>query len=48
MKIAVISGYKPYEIGIFKKDEKAVSYIKEAIRKQIESMAEEGLEYMIP
>lgn len=47
MKIAVISGYKPYEIGIFKKDERAVSYIKKAIRKQIEMMAEEGVEWIL-
>ncbi|WP_445506023.1 DUF1273 domain-containing protein [Niallia sp. 03190] len=47
MKVAVISGYKPYEIGIFNKQDEAVFYIKEAIRKNIEMMVEEGLEWIL-
>jgi len=47
MKIAVISGYKPYEIGIFKRDELAAEYIKLAIRKNLQAMLEEGLEWVL-
>ncbi|MFT8321183.1 MAG: DUF1273 domain-containing protein [Bacillus sp. (in: firmicutes)] len=47
MKVAVISGYKPFEIGIFKRQDEAVIYIKEAIRKNIEIMVEEGLEWIL-
>ncbi|KAB7672972.1 DUF1273 domain-containing protein [Bacillus sp. B1-b2] len=47
MKVAVISGYKPFEIGIFKRDDPAVTYIKIAIRKHLEQMIEEGLEWVI-
>lgn len=47
MKVAVISGYKPFEIGVFKRDDTAVKYIKIAIRKNLEQMIEEGLEWVI-
>ncbi|HEO8421275.1 DUF1273 domain-containing protein [Niallia sp. FSL W8-0635] len=47
MKIAVISGYKPFEIGIFKREEPAVEYIKLALRKNLEIMLEEGLEWVL-
>jgi len=47
MKIAVISGYKPFEIGIFKREEPAVEYIKLAIRKNLQIMLEEGLEWVL-
>lgn len=47
MKVAVISGYKPFEIGIFKKDDQAVHYIKRAIRKQLEEMLDKGLEWVL-
>ncbi|WP_445492265.1 DUF1273 domain-containing protein [Niallia sp. 03133] len=47
MRIAVISGYKPFELGIFKRQDEAVEYIKEAIQKNIEIMVEEGLEWIL-
>ncbi|WP_102274799.1 DUF1273 domain-containing protein [Cytobacillus massiliigabonensis] len=46
-KIAIISGYKPYEIGIFKHDDPAVAFIKKAIRNQLISLLEEGLQWVI-
>ena len=46
-KVAIISGYKPYEIGIFKNNDPAVHYIKKAIRNQLISLLEEGLEWVI-
>ena len=35
VKIATISGYKPYELGIFKQDHPAIPYIKRAIKEQL-------------
>lgn len=46
-KVAIISGYKPFEIGIFKNDHPGVGYIKSAIKKNLVSLLEEGLEWVI-
>ncbi|MFE8695711.1 DUF1273 domain-containing protein [Cytobacillus sp. FJAT-53684] len=46
-KVAIVSGYKPFEIGIFKNDDPAVDYIKMALRNQLISLLEEGLEWVI-
>lgn len=46
-KVAIISGYKPYEIGIFKNDDPAVPIIKLAIKNQLLSLLDEGLEWVI-
>lgn len=46
-KVLLLSGYKPFELGIFKKDHQAVRYIKAAIRKELESFVEDGLEWVI-
>ncbi len=43
----MISGYKPYELGIFKKDHPSVYYIKTAIKKALLPMVEEGLEWVL-
>ncbi|QED48386.1 DUF1273 domain-containing protein [Cytobacillus dafuensis] len=45
--IAVVSGYKPYEIGIFKNDDPAVLYIKTAIKANLISLLEDGLEWVM-
>lgn len=47
MKVLSISGYKPFELGIFKKDHPSVSYIKAAIKKELMPMLEEGLEWVL-
>ena len=44
VKIATISGYKPYELGIFKQDHPAILYIKRAIKEQLIVLLDEGLE----
>ncbi|MDQ0271029.1 DUF1273 domain-containing protein [Cytobacillus purgationiresistens] len=45
--IAIVSGYKPYELGVFKNDHPAVGYIKQAIRNQLIALLDEGLEWVI-
>jgi uncharacterized phage-like protein YoqJ len=46
-KVAVISGYKAYELGVFKQNHPAVKYIKTAIMKELAALAEEGLEWVL-
>ncbi|MDN3016754.1 DUF1273 domain-containing protein [Paenibacillus sp. BSR1-1] len=46
-KVLAISGYKPFELGVFKNDHPSVFYIKAAIKKALMPMAEEGLEWVI-
>ncbi|RIW33103.1 DUF1273 domain-containing protein [Bacillus salacetis] len=45
--VAAVTGYKSFELGIFKEDEPALKYIKAAIHKQLESLLEDGLEWVI-
>ncbi|MDP4164212.1 MAG: SLOG family protein, partial [Bacillota bacterium] len=46
-KVLAISGYKPFELGIFQKDHASVTYIKAAIKKELIPMLEEGLEWVL-
>ncbi|BCB04484.1 DUF1273 domain-containing protein [Bacillus sp. KH172YL63] len=45
--VACITGYKSFELGIFKQDDKAVYYIKRAIEKELISLADDGLEWVL-
>ncbi|KIY22214.1 MULTISPECIES: DUF1273 domain-containing protein [Mesobacillus] len=47
VKVATISGYKPFEIGIFQPDHPAAEYIKTAIKKTIVPLIEDGLEWVM-
>lgn len=47
MKVLTISGYKSFELGIFKNDDQAVQYIKRAIEKSLVGFVEDGLEWVI-
>jgi len=46
-KVAAISGYKPFELGIFQHDHPAAEYIKIAIKKSLLPLVEEGLEWVM-
>ncbi|MEQ2528628.1 DUF1273 domain-containing protein [Bacillaceae bacterium CLA-AA-H227] len=46
-KVAIVSGYKPHELGIFKQNDPGVHYIKAAIKKQLLSLVDDGLEWVI-
>jgi uncharacterized phage-like protein YoqJ len=46
-KVTAISGYKPFELGIFKNDHPAVKYIKKAIKRHLLSLIDEGLEWVL-
>ncbi|PLS16306.1 hypothetical protein CVD28_17695 [Bacillus sp. M6-12] len=47
MKVLYLTGYKPFELGIFKNDHPGVKYIQSAIKQRIALFAEEGLEWVI-
>ena len=47
MKVVAVSGYKPSELGIFKQNHPAISYIKAAIRKELMLLLDDGLEWVI-
>jgi uncharacterized phage-like protein YoqJ len=47
VKVVAISGYKSFEIGVFKRNEPAVAYIKKAIRSHLLQMLEDGLEWVL-
>ncbi|WHY65463.1 DUF1273 domain-containing protein [Neobacillus sp. SuZ13] len=47
MKVLAISGYKPFELGIFKNDHPSVLFIKAALKKSLLPMMEEGLEWVL-
>ncbi len=46
-KVAAISGYKPFELGIFQHDHPAAEYIKIAMKKSLIPLLEEGLEWVM-
>ncbi|MDA1475424.1 DUF1273 domain-containing protein [Bacillus changyiensis] len=47
MKVLAVTGYKPYEIGIFKQDDQALFYIKKALENRILTLLDEGLEWIL-
>ncbi|MEH7117128.1 DUF1273 domain-containing protein [Neobacillus vireti] len=47
VKVLAISGYKPFELGIFNNNHPSVLYIKAAIKKTLVPMIEEGLEWIL-
>jgi uncharacterized phage-like protein YoqJ len=46
-KIATISGYKPFELGVFGQNHPAIPYIKKAICNSLQAMLAEGLEWVL-
>lgn len=44
VKTVYITGYKSYELNIFKDDAPEVYYLKEFIKHKIEQLLDEGLE----
>nr|WP_284139650.1 DUF1273 domain-containing protein [Virgibacillus sp. LDC-1] len=47
MKVLAVTGYKSFELNIFKADDKRIDVIKYALRKHIVRFIEEGLEWVI-
>ncbi|WP_453997609.1 DUF1273 domain-containing protein [Bacillus nitroreducens] len=47
MRVVAITGYKPFELGIFGQDHPGIGYIKLALKKQLIPLIENGLEWVI-
>ncbi|WP_075982086.1 DUF1273 domain-containing protein [Bacillus massilinigeriensis] len=47
VKIALVSGYKAQELGIFKQNHPSIHFIKMAIKRNLEVLLDEGLEWVI-
>jgi uncharacterized phage-like protein YoqJ len=47
IKVAVVSGYKPHELGLFGQNDPGIAYIKAAIKKQLLSLLDMGLEWVM-
>ncbi|PJZ01313.1 DUF1273 domain-containing protein [Bacillus vallismortis] len=47
MKVLAVTGYKPFELGIFKQDDKALYYIKKAMKNRLIAFLDEGLEWIL-
>lgn len=47
MKTIVVTGYKPIEMGIFKSNDPKIEFVKEAFKRRIITMIDEGLEWVL-
>lgn len=47
LKVLAISGYKAFEMGIFRKDHPAAGYIKNTIKRELISKLAEGFEWVL-
>jgi uncharacterized phage-like protein YoqJ len=47
IKNVIVTGYKPYELGIFKNNHPSVDIIKKAILKEFVALLDEGMEWVI-
>jgi uncharacterized phage-like protein YoqJ len=47
IKVIAITGYKPFELGLFDKKHPGITYIKKAIKNQLLSLLDDGLEWVI-
>ncbi|MEH7388473.1 DUF1273 domain-containing protein [Bacillus sp. JJ1521] len=47
MKVVAITGYKPFELGIFGQDHPGIRYIKLALKNALIPLIEDGLEWVI-
>ncbi|MGM0157168.1 hypothetical protein IGI47_001478 [Enterococcus sp. AZ191] len=47
VKVIYFSGYRSFELGVFKENDPKVSVIKKVLKREIQQLAEEGLEWII-
>lgn len=47
INVITITGYKPFELGVFSNKHPAIDFIKMAIKKELVSFLDEGLEWVI-
>ncbi|MEY8444704.1 DUF1273 domain-containing protein [Enterococcus ratti] len=47
LKVIYISGYRSFELGIFKENDPKITVIKKVLKKEIQQLVEEGLEWVL-
>lgn len=47
LKVVAITGYKPFELGIFQGNHPGIGYIKKALYRRLVPLVEEGLEWVM-
>lgn len=47
IKVLAVTGYKPFELGIFQQNHQGIYYIKKALEKNMKVLIEDGLEWVI-
>ena len=47
VKVLAITGYKPNELGIYRRDAPEIEYIKHTIKKRLIAFLDEGLEWVV-
>lgn len=47
VKVIYFSGYRSFELGVFKENDPKVAVIKKVLKRDIQQLAEEGLEWII-
>lgn len=47
LKVIVVTGYKPHELGIFNKAHPGITYIKIAVKRKLIELLENGLEWIV-
>lgn len=46
-KVVALSGYKPFEMGLFQKEHPSILFIKKVLKKELLRMIDEGLEWVL-
>ncbi|WP_165006670.1 MULTISPECIES: DUF1273 domain-containing protein [unclassified Enterococcus] len=47
IKVIYVSGYRSFELGVFKDDDPKIKVIKKVLKKELQQFAEEGLEWVL-
>ena len=47
VKVIYFSGYRSFELGVFKENDPKVAVIKKVLKREIQQLAEEGLEWIM-
>ncbi|MBZ5479043.1 DUF1273 domain-containing protein [Bacillus sp. T_4] len=47
MKVLTVTGYKPFELGVFNEKHQGITYIKKALYKKLQELVEDGLEWVL-
>ncbi|MBF8807995.1 MAG: DUF1273 domain-containing protein [Enterococcus lacertideformus] len=47
LKVIYISGYRNFELGVFKENDPKITIIKKVLKKELQQLVEEGLEWVL-